>query len=131
MPGSTSNFGWTYPISSDDLNAGASTIGSLATSIDAALAVTNTNIANKVRESGVSKNISVGVYAVTTDANGRFLWPNGDGGAAVAMPFSSSGAYSINTSVTNHIYGYCYFTGAPYNGPVANTTIYFTMVNWG
>ena len=37
MPSTTSNYGWTYPISSDDLNAGATSIGSLATGADASL----------------------------------------------------------------------------------------------
>lgn len=38
MPSTTPNYGWTYPISSDDLNAGATSIGSFATGADASLA---------------------------------------------------------------------------------------------
>ena len=37
MPSTTPNYGWTYPISSDDLNAGATSVGSLATGADASL----------------------------------------------------------------------------------------------
>lgn len=38
MPSSTPNFNWPYPISSDDLNAGATEIGNLANAADTTMA---------------------------------------------------------------------------------------------
>lgn len=83
MPSTTPNYGWTYPISSDDLNAGATSIGSLATGADASLAAeANARssqdsyllaaLNNKVRAgNGTSQNITATVFSGTTDSLGR------------------------------------------------------------
>lgn len=107
MPSTTPNYGWSYPISSDDLNAGASTIGSFATSadatvknidnivtwgladrytkavIDAAFATRDAAIA--ARPTSNASSITVGGYTVTTDAAGRFSLAGIDARAAVGM----------------------------------------------
>lgn len=72
MPSSTPNYGWTYPISSDDLNAGATSIGSLATGADASLKAASDLITNKVLWEGAPVNISTYAAYPTTDANGYF-----------------------------------------------------------
>ena len=98
MPSTTSNYGWTYPISSDDLNAGATAIGSLATGADSSLKaeantrasadglmaadidyIANTLVPTKTVTTWMNgstpvsvTNITVSYAAVTTDSNGRF-----------------------------------------------------------
>lgn len=83
MPSSTSNYGWSYPVSTDDLNAGATTIGSLATGIDSSLkteALTRQGdvstltaaIDGKVKQGTVVKNIAISAFTVTTASNGSF-----------------------------------------------------------
>lgn len=105
MPSTTSNYGWTYPISSDDLNAGATTIGSMANGIDTSLnsaitseaatraaAITseaatraaadtaNTNlITSRIMEEApvsASRELRVGVMYVTTNSSGVFTLPS-------------------------------------------------------
>lgn len=67
MPSTTTNYGWSYPISSDDLNAGATTIGTLATGIDSTV---KAQLATKATFNATS--ITVWSGNVTTDANGYF-----------------------------------------------------------
>jgi len=81
MPSTTPNYGWTYPISSDDLNAGATSVGSLATGIDTSLqaeAVARTNsdvnLNNLIalRPTSNKGSIVITYQSVATDANGNF-----------------------------------------------------------
>lgn len=99
MPSSTPNYGWSYPISSDDLNAGATTIGSFATAADATMATKaplaspaltgiptaptgtigthTTQIANHsfVIDTVGANQIEQSSYLVTTSAAGTFTFP--------------------------------------------------------
>lgn len=103
MPSTTSNYGWTYPISSDDLNAGATSIGSLATGVDATvksidnakaplaspaltgaptaptgtLATYTTRIATHefVIDTVGANQVQQSSYLVTTGAGGTFTFP--------------------------------------------------------
>ena len=73
MPSTTSNYGWTYPISSDDLNAGATSIGSLATGIDTSVAALSTTVNNKITTpAGVPVNATLYTVAVSTNSSAAF-----------------------------------------------------------
>lgn len=89
MPSTTTNYGWTYPISSDDLNAGATSIGSLATGADTSLkaeatariAADNSEAATRAAadtaldnaKPNSNQDIINGQYvAVTTNSSGGF-----------------------------------------------------------
>ena len=95
MPSTTTNYGWTYPISSDDLNAGATSVGSLASGIDASLATeastraaADANRYTKAEvDAGLANKIQVGTfhygtYVITRTAGQFFL-----------------GGYGVNSSV--------------------------------
>lgn len=81
MPSSTPNYGWTYPISSDDLNAGATSIGLLATGADTSLqaeavARTNSDInlnsLISLRPTSNKSAINISYASVATSSLGAF-----------------------------------------------------------
>lgn len=83
MPSTTSNYGWTYPISTDDLNAGATSIGSLATGADSSLkaeenarvsAVNTLTTAVNARPTSNKASINISYQSVSTNSSGDFTY---------------------------------------------------------
>lgn len=144
MPSTTPNYGWSYPISSDDLNAGATSIGSLATGADASLkaeatarAAADTTLTTAVnqRPTGTMANIDAGVYNVTTDANGVFTNP---GGLSVDQCVCANAATSalywyalvIDPYASNKYVVYGQYLTNTVPTAVASATVAFRRVSW-
>ena len=125
MPSTTPNYGWTYPISSDDLNAGATSVGSLATGADASLAAEATARAaadaNRYTKTEVD-SIAAGKWAIPDTGNvvitttlGEFnigtrtaastIVMDGDMGAGGGAKFMSAGGIFGNFQATLHTGG--------------------------
>lgn len=154
MPSTTSNYGWTYPISSDDLNAGATSIGSLATGADTSLAseastraaadalmasdinyIANTLVPTKTVTTGYNAGtpfavtaISVSYVAVTTDSNGRFtLGPTFAKCIVGNVAASASTDFNVNVSgIAGSTTFTCWINGTRNAG----ATIWVTVLSW-
>lgn len=83
MPSTTPNYGWQYPVSSDDLTAGASQIGTMITAADASLAAEaatraaadstlQANINAKITSGSTPVVAAIMFTALTTNASGQF-----------------------------------------------------------
>lgn len=92
MPSTTSNYGWSYPISTDDLNAGATTIGSLATGVDSTLYANLTSLSSSLSSEATTRgNADNALNAAKPDSNYNYI----DGAVAQTTTTNASGEITI------------------------------------
>ena len=154
MPSTTPNYGWTYPISSDDLNAGATSIGSLATGADSSLAaeasaraaadglmaadinyIANTLVPTKTVTTWMNGSTPVAVtgltvsyVSVTTNSNGRFTL-----GPTFAQCMIGNVSYSPSVEMPLYVTGTAgqtFFTCWNDGTRLTNSSIWLTVLSW-
>jgi len=96
MPSTTTYYGWTYPISSDDLNAGATSVGSLATGIDS----TVKTLANLVQNLDATKLEAV-TFSTTTSSVGTLNFSGYPGFAGIGQVRKMSGGALLSLNQSN------------------------------
>lgn len=151
MPSTTPNYGWSYPISSDDLNAGATSIGNLATGADATVKTIADNLATETANRVTGDNnltsfingkitqedpglttaaVHFGYANITTDGNGD-IYPTGGPNLIIVMPTEESigGAVMAMRSVNSGRIKFWY-TGPVGTGKLTNTTLQINWVRW-
>lgn len=136
MPSTTTNYGWTYPISSDDLNAGATSIGSLASGADASLkSVFDTALSRVMEETPavLNREVKFGYSFPTTNSLGGVLLNDAKWTSAVFGNCQASGWLGISAAYVTST-GYLTFGGWNIStstyGPVGSTTIRVNWVRW-
>lgn len=124
MPSTTPNYGWSYPISSDDLNAGATTIGSLATSADSTVKTVANNLATETTNRISADNALDAAKPNCTFDNIEYAW--------ITTTTNGSGQITLGADVSSIVIGIGRSLGAgvvalvPEASPSNKYTVYAT-----